>query len=161
MTNATVRASALSAPTEAPALRRELGKWDLTAIGINQVIGSGVFIVPSLVAAQLGTWSPLALLAAGFASLLVALCFAELRSRFEGTAGLLAGGGNRPSPSLDHYVRNAGPRLDQPQRHKTERGRHPNALPITKVYVMFSNFVALPPSIATRSASLIPGALRM
>src|SRR5262245_64631491 len=87
MTNATVRASVLSAPAEAPALWRELGKWDLTAIGINQVIGSGVFILPSLVAAQLGTWSPLALLATGFASLLVALCFAELSSRFEGTGG--------------------------------------------------------------------------
>src|SRR5215471_541763 len=87
MTNATVRPSVPSAPAEAPVLRRELGKWDLTALGINQVIGSGVFILPSLVAAQLGTWSPLALLATGFASLLVALCFAELSSRFEGTGG--------------------------------------------------------------------------
>src|SRR5215467_1564312 len=87
MTNATIRASVLSAPPEAPGLRRELGKWDLTALGINQVIGSGVFVLPSLVAAQLGTWSPLALLVTGFASLLVALCFAELSSRFEGTGG--------------------------------------------------------------------------
>ena len=41
-------------------LRRELGKWDLTAIGINQVIGSAIFILPSQVAAQIGNWSPVA-----------------------------------------------------------------------------------------------------
>jgi basic amino acid/polyamine antiporter, APA family len=70
-----------------PGLRRELGKWDLTAIGVNQVIGSAVFILPSQVAAQVGNWSPIAFVVVGFASLLVALCFAELGSRFEGTGG--------------------------------------------------------------------------
>src|SRR5688572_13191015 len=74
-------------PVPAPTLRRELGKWDLTAIGINQVIGSAIFLLPSQVAAQVGSWSPIAFLAIGFASLLVALCFAEVGSRFEGTGG--------------------------------------------------------------------------
>lgn len=68
-------------------LRRELGKWDLTAIGVNQVIGSAIFFLPSQLAAQVGAWSPIAFLAIGFASLLVALCFAEVGSRFEGTGG--------------------------------------------------------------------------
>jgi basic amino acid/polyamine antiporter, APA family len=68
-------------------LRRELGKWDLTAIGVNQVIGSAVFILPSQIAAQVGNWSPIAFVAVGFASLLVALCFAEVSSRFDGTGG--------------------------------------------------------------------------
>lgn len=68
-------------------LRRELGKWDLTAIGVNQVIGSAIFLLPSQVAALVGSWSPLAFVAMGFASLLVALCFAEVGSRFEGTGG--------------------------------------------------------------------------
>src|ERR687892_490419 len=72
---------------EAQTLRRELGKWDLTAIGVNQVIGSAIFFLPSQVAAQVGTWSPIAFLAIGFASLLVALCFAEVGSRFERTGG--------------------------------------------------------------------------
>ena len=71
----------------APTLRRELGKWDLTAIGVNQVIGSAVFLLPSQVAVQIGSWSPVAFLAIGCASLLVALCFAEVGSRFEGTGG--------------------------------------------------------------------------
>src|SRR5438132_5690131 len=84
MPNAAVSASV---PASALTLRRELGKWDLTAIGINQVIGSAVFILPSQIAAQVGNWSPIAFLTAGFASLLVALCFAELGSRFEATGG--------------------------------------------------------------------------
>jgi amino acid transporter len=71
----------------APALRRELGKWDLTAIGVNQVIGSAIFFLPSQVAAHVGAWSPAAFLAIGVASLLVALCFAEVGSRFKGTGG--------------------------------------------------------------------------
>jgi basic amino acid/polyamine antiporter, APA family len=87
MMNATVAASIVPGPAPALTLRRELGRWDLTAIGINQVIGSAVFILPSQVAAQLGNWSPIAFLAIGFASLLVALCFAEVSSRFEGTGG--------------------------------------------------------------------------
>ena len=86
MTNETVPASVVvSAPVLT--LRRELGKWDLTAIGINQVIGSAVFILPSQIAAQVGNWSPIAFLTVGFTSLFVALCFAELGSRFEGTGG--------------------------------------------------------------------------
>jgi amino acid transporter len=68
-------------------LRRELGKWDLTAIGVNQVIGSAIFLLPSQVAAQIGNWSPIAFLAVGLASLLVALCFAEVGSRFDRTGG--------------------------------------------------------------------------
>jgi hypothetical protein len=41
-----------SASASTLTLRRELGKWDLAAIGINQVIGSAVFILPSQVAAR-------------------------------------------------------------------------------------------------------------
>ncbi len=80
-----LQTSEASPPTAT--LRRALGKWDLTAIGINQVIGSAVFLLPSQVAAQVGGWGPMAFLAVGAASLLVALCFAELGSRFEQTGG--------------------------------------------------------------------------
>jgi APA family basic amino acid/polyamine antiporter len=70
-----------------PTLRRALGRWDLTAIGINQVIGSAIFLMPSQVAHAVGGWSCVAFLAMGLASLLVALCFAEVSSRFESTGG--------------------------------------------------------------------------
>jgi amino acid transporter len=39
------------------------------------------------VAAQIGAWSPIGMLLMGLASLSVALCFAEVSSRFEGTGG--------------------------------------------------------------------------
>ncbi len=75
------------APPGRPGLRRELGKWDLTAIGVNQVIGSGVFAQPALLAALVGAWSPILVFSVGVASMLIALCFAEVGSRFNGTGG--------------------------------------------------------------------------
>ena len=71
----------------APTLHRTLGKWDLTAIGINQVIGGAIFLNGAQVAAQVGPWSPIGFALMGIASLTVALCFAEVGSRFEGTGG--------------------------------------------------------------------------
>jgi basic amino acid/polyamine antiporter, APA family len=68
-------------------LKRALGRWDLTAIGVNQVIGGAIFLVPSQVAAQIGTWSPIGFVLMGVATLAVALCFAEVGSRFDRTGG--------------------------------------------------------------------------
>jgi amino acid transporter len=70
-----------------PSLRRELGRWDLTAIGVNQVIGSAIFLLPADVARQVGPWGPVAFFLVGIASLLIALCFAEVGSRFDRTGG--------------------------------------------------------------------------
>ncbi len=69
-------------------LRRALGRWDLTAIGVNQVIGGAIFLMASQVAGVVGAWSPIAVGVMGLASLSVALCLAELASRFDGTGGL-------------------------------------------------------------------------
>jgi amino acid transporter len=70
-----------------PPLRRELGRWDLTAIGVNQVIGGALFVQPALYAANVGAWSLWLVAAVGAASLLVALTFAEVASRFDATGG--------------------------------------------------------------------------
>ncbi len=77
----------MAGTSETPALRRALGRWDLTAIGVNQVIGSAIFLLPADVARLVGPWGPLAFLAVGLLSLLIALCFAEAGSRFEKTGG--------------------------------------------------------------------------
>jgi basic amino acid/polyamine antiporter, APA family len=71
----------------APALRRELGRWDLTAIGVNQVLGAAVFAQPALLAARAGAWSPWMVAVVGLASMLIALSFAEVASRFDRTGG--------------------------------------------------------------------------
>ncbi len=68
-------------------LNRALGRWDLTAIGVNQVIGGAIFLVPSQVAAEIGAWSPTGFVLMGIATLAVALCFAEVGSRFDRTGG--------------------------------------------------------------------------
>ncbi len=74
--------------TAAPsALKRELGRWDLTAIGINQVIGAGIFAIPGSLAAHLAGWSWIAVGLVAMAALLIGLCFAEAGSRFDGTGG--------------------------------------------------------------------------
>ncbi len=68
-------------------LKRELGRWDLTAIGVNQVIGGAVFALPASLAAFAGAWSPWMVAAVGLASMLIALSFAEVGSRFDSTGG--------------------------------------------------------------------------
>ena len=57
------------------------------ALGINAVIGSGIFLLPGKAAGVMGPSAILALLLAGAFSLLVALCFAEVGGRFSGTGG--------------------------------------------------------------------------
>src|SRR5439155_9787080 len=81
------RMAVSAAAPSTPTLRRVLGRWDLTAIGVNQVIGGAIFLMPAQVAAQIGGWSPIAFVLMGLASMSVALCFAEVGSRFEGTGG--------------------------------------------------------------------------
>ena len=64
-----------------------MGRWSLTAAIVNGVIGSGIFGVPSAVAALTGAWSPLAVLIAGACVFVVLLCFAEVGSRFDEAGG--------------------------------------------------------------------------
>ena len=70
-----------------PTLVRAIGRWALTAIVINSVIGSGVFGLPSTLAGFAGAWSPLTVLIAGAGILVVVLCFAEVASRFDQAGG--------------------------------------------------------------------------
>ena len=73
--------------SDRPTLLRVLGRWDLTSIGVNQVIGGAIFAVPATLAATAGAWSPWLVIVVGMASLLIAMTFAEVASRFEGTGG--------------------------------------------------------------------------
>jgi amino acid transporter len=68
-------------------LRRSLGVVDVTAIGLNGVIGTGIFFLPGKAAATLGPASVLTFLISAVLCTLLALCFAEVGSRFRGTGG--------------------------------------------------------------------------
>ncbi len=67
-------------------LIRSIGRWSLTALVINNMIGTGVFILPGTVGAQLGWMSPIAWALAALCTVVMILCFAEVASRFT-TAG--------------------------------------------------------------------------
>ncbi len=71
-----------------PTLVRALGRLDLTGLVINSVIGSGIFGLPLLLISLLGTWSLLAYVLAATAVAVIALCMAEVASRFREAGGV-------------------------------------------------------------------------
>lgn len=66
-----------------PALRRAVSRWEILGIAVNDVVGSGVYLLPAAAAALLGAASLWAILAAGVAVALLVLCFAEAASHFD------------------------------------------------------------------------------
>jgi amino acid transporter len=70
-----------------PGLVRAIGRWDLTAAIVNGVIGSGIFSLPSALAALTGVRSPVVFILAGLGMLTTLLCLAEVASRFTEAGG--------------------------------------------------------------------------
>jgi amino acid transporter len=69
-------------------LVRGLGRWDLTAVAINTIIGTGIFILPAGVFGLIGSFSLYAFVACAVIVGLIVLCFSEVSSRFETTGGM-------------------------------------------------------------------------
>src|SRR5688572_32946687 len=77
-----------NANAEHPHLLRVISRWEIVALSVNDVIGSGVYLIlPVAAAALLGPASVWAILAAGLAVLLLVLCFAEAGSHFDAAGG--------------------------------------------------------------------------
>jgi amino acid transporter len=70
-----------------PALRRAVSRWEIVALALNDVVGSGVYLLPAAAAALLGFASLWAVALAGLAVLLILLCFAEASSYFDQPGG--------------------------------------------------------------------------
>jgi amino acid transporter len=68
-------------------LSREIRKWDLVALLINVTVGAGILKLPADVQRTLGNYSLLAFVVCAVIIGLIALCFAEVGSRFKGTGG--------------------------------------------------------------------------
>lgn len=68
-------------------LLRGIGRWDLTAITINTIIGAGIFGLPSKVFALIGSYSLYAFLGCTVIIAFIVLCHAEVSSRFSATGG--------------------------------------------------------------------------
>jgi amino acid transporter len=80
-------------------LVRVMGRWTVTALVINAIIGSGIFGLPSVIARQLGGASPWAWIIGAGINAVIMLCFAEVASRFTDAGGAYL------------YARRALPRL--------------------------------------------------
>lgn len=73
--------------TTRPGLVRAVSRWQLVGLAINDVVGSGVYLLPAAATALLGAASVWAVVLAGFAVGLLVLCFAEASSYFDEPGG--------------------------------------------------------------------------
>jgi basic amino acid/polyamine antiporter, APA family len=78
------------APPEEPTLVRALGVRALAANIVNTIVGSGIFVLPAVVAAILGPAAVIAYIICTALVALFGLCFAEVGSRVHATGGAYA-----------------------------------------------------------------------
>ena len=86
----TTAMSTTTVPASEPGLIRAIGVRGLTASIVNTTIGAGIFVLPALVARDLGSAAPLAYLACGLAMTFVVASFAMAGSRVSLTGGIYA-----------------------------------------------------------------------
>lgn len=79
--------SPINRPVTHVGFRRAVTRWEIVAFSLNDVIGSGVYLLPATAAAILGPTSVWAVVLAGFAVALLVLCFAEAGSYFDRPGG--------------------------------------------------------------------------
>lgn len=66
---------------------RAIGRWALTGLMINNIIGSGIFGVPAELIRLVGSSSPWVFLLAGLVVAVIVACFAEVASQFSEGGG--------------------------------------------------------------------------
>lgn len=73
--------------SQEPTTLRAVGRWQLIGLSVNDVIGSGIYLLPAAAAALLGPASLWAVLLAGVAVSLLVLCYAQAASYFDRPGG--------------------------------------------------------------------------
>lgn len=68
-------------------LVRVVSRWQIVGLSINDVIGSGIYLLPAATAALLGPMSLWAVMLAGLAVALLVLCYAQAASYFDTPGG--------------------------------------------------------------------------
>ena len=71
-------------------LKREIGVRSLTLAILNITVGTGIFVIPAIIAENLGATAILAYLVCGVLIFFIALCFAEVGSKTTGSGGTYA-----------------------------------------------------------------------
>jgi APA family basic amino acid/polyamine antiporter len=64
-----------------------LGRWDITALVVNTVIGGGIFGLPMIITGLLGIASPIGYIIAAAGIGVIVLCFAEVSAQFRSAGG--------------------------------------------------------------------------
>jgi len=76
-----------TSPGTSPGTLRAVSRWQIVGLSINDVIGSGIYLLPAAAAALLGPASLWAVLLAGLAVSLLVLCYAQAASYFDTPGG--------------------------------------------------------------------------
>ena len=67
------------------AVRSRLGFWSIVLLGVNGIIGSGIFLLPGKAMALMGPGSIFVYMFMAFLVVALTLCFAECAGRFTAT----------------------------------------------------------------------------
>ncbi len=68
-------------------LSRSMNLFDVVCLGINGIVGAGIFLLPGKLAAVTGSFSILIFVICGLLCLAIALCFAEMGGIYQETGG--------------------------------------------------------------------------
>ncbi len=66
---------------------RSMNLFDIVCLGINGIVGAGIFLLPGQITAQVGSFSILIFIICGLLCFAIALCFAEMGSIYQQTGG--------------------------------------------------------------------------
>ncbi len=70
-----------------PQLQRAVSRWQIVGLSINDVIGSGIYLLPAATVVLLGPFSLWGVLLAGIVVALLVLCYAQAASYFDEPGG--------------------------------------------------------------------------
>ncbi|NIJ67629.1 amino acid permease [Xanthomonas sp. 60] len=70
-----------------PSLQRAVSRWQIVGLSINDVVGSGIYLLPAATVMLLGPFSLWGVVAAGVVVALLVLCYAQAASYFDEPGG--------------------------------------------------------------------------
>ncbi len=85
-------------------LLRSMGLFDVVCLGINGIIGAGIFLLPGKLAAVSGPFSIIVFVICGLLCLAIALCFAEMGGIYHETGGAYIYARNTFGPMVGFMV---------------------------------------------------------
>ena len=85
-------------------LSRSMNLFDVVCLGINGIVGAGIFLLPGKLAAVTGSFSILIFVICGLLCLAIALCFAEMGGIYQETGGAYIYARNTFGPMIGFMI---------------------------------------------------------